>query len=204
MTGYRCCMPLLMFVLVVVWCTPAFAAEVYAPPSTSRMSALDRENDVVIPPEPPPPSPVVEALPLALGTYGVAAVLGMGAGYFAVTSMHDSFSATTVVAGAVAVTSLAPVVAVGALDHDVPWPVWPVMLTGTASGIVAGGVAGVLTSVVLLDVVRPSGTDCLGCSPQEAVAMLAPPLLGAGVGGALGLTTSMLIASAFVPAPDEL
>ncbi len=96
-------------------------------------------------------------------------------------------------------TSLAPVVAVGALDHDVPWP----MLTGTASGIVAGGVAGVLTSVVLLDVVRPSGTDCIGCSPQEAGAMLAPPLLGAGVGGAAGLTTSMLIASAFVPAPGE-
>jgi hypothetical protein len=56
------------------------------------MSALDRENDVVIPPEPPLPSPVFEALPLALGTYGVTAVLGLCAGYFAVTSMHDSFS----------------------------------------------------------------------------------------------------------------
>jgi hypothetical protein len=197
-------MPLLVFVLAVVLCTPAVAVEVYAPPSTSRMSALDRENDVVIPPAPPPPSsPVIEALPLALGTYGVTAVLGMGAVYVAVTSARDSFSSNAVVAGAIAVTSLAPVVAVGAVAHDVPWPVWPAMAVGTASGTVVGSAAGIVTSFVLLVVVRPSGTDCLGCSPQEAVAMLVPPLLGAGIGGAVGLTTTMFIASAFVPAPGE-
>lgn len=196
-------MPLFVFVLAFVLCAPTFAAEVYAPPSTSRMSALDRENDVVIPPDPPPPSPVIEALPLALGTYGVVAVLGMGVVFVDLVSVHDQATSQAVVASAIAATSLAPAVAVAALAHDVPWPVWPAMAVGTASGIVVGGVAGVLTGLVLADAVRPRRTDCIGCSPQEGVAMIGTPLLGAGVGGALGLTTTMLIASAFVPAPSE-
>lgn len=197
-SGYSHRMPLLVLVLAMA-CSPAFAVEVHAPPSTSRMSALDRENDVVIPPPPPPPSPVIEALPLALGVYGVTAVAGMGAVYLGFVEHAQVVSIT----GAIAVTSLAPAVAVGVLAHDVPWPVWPAMVVGTVPGIVSGGVIGLIAGTMAADVVRPRGTDCLYCSTEENVALIAPFFLAAGLGGAVGLTTTMFIASAFVPAPDE-
>jgi hypothetical protein len=201
-SGYTHRMPLFVFVLAALVCSPAFAVEVHAPPSTSRMSALDRENDVVIPPPPPPPSPVIEALPLALGVYGVTAVAGMGVVSLGVTSVHDQATATAIVTSAIAVTSLAPVVAVGVLSHDVPWPVWPAMVVSTAPGIVSGGVIGAIAGQLLAGAMDHE-SDCIGCTTEEAVAMIGTPLVAAGLGGAVGLTTTMFIASAFVPAPDE-
>jgi hypothetical protein len=200
-SGYSHRMPLLVLVLAMA-CSPAFAVEVHAPPSTSRMSALDRENDVVIPPPPPPPSPVIEALPLALGAYGVTAVAGMGVVYLGITSVHDQASMTAIFTSAVAVTTLAPVVAVGVLSHDVPWPVWPAMVVGTVPGIVSGGFIGAIAGMVLAGAMDHE-SDCIGCTTEEAVAMIGTPLVAAGVGGAVGLTTTMLITSAFVPAPEE-
>lgn len=190
-------MPLLFMALLA--CVPAVAAvETYAPPSTSRMSALDRENDVVTPAPPPAPSPGAVAMPIAFVGYGIAATAAVSVATITLLStwrFEALFVGSTI--GAV-LLALGPAVALGAFGEDLPLLVMPAAAVGTAIGIVALGTAGVVAGTYLSQALIPRGTDCIGCTDAEVIGFIAPPAVGALLGGAAGLFTTMTIVSVVV------
>lgn len=188
-------MPLLLLALLC-FAAPAGAAEdPYAPPATAKMSALDEDGppDVVVTPTPA----IVDALP--------AAFIGLGAGgAVAMTVVLATFFSGGFNRGAgilgpalatIAAVGLGPAIAVGIVG--VPWVMPPLIGVSAAIGAVGGGIVGLGTGYLLADALRPRGTDCLGCTTPEAVAPLVTSVVGATVGGGIGvLATTGLLALA--------